>query len=76
MALYLYDRVMKCHDTQSDVSSIPSMSWYLDNNMPWKVFNVHVNVSIGTKLYTCKIRMYNINISLERAILRALDVHP
>ena len=42
------------------MSEIPSMSWYFDDNIPWNVFKVHVNVSIDTKLYICKIRTYNI----------------
>ena len=36
------------------------MSWHLDDNIPGSVFNIRSNVSIDTKLYTCKIRTYDI----------------
>ena len=55
MALNLYNSIIKCHNTRAEISEIPSMSWHLDDNMPGKVLNVHVNVPIDTKLSTCKI---------------------
>ena len=58
--LHLYDRVIKCHDTRDAMSEITSMFWNSDNNMPGNIFNVHVNVSIDTKLSTVKIRPYDI----------------
>ena len=68
MDLHLYDCVIKYHDTQADMSVIPSMYWHSKDIIPWNVFNVHVNVSIDSKLSMCKIRTYD-------TILRALDVH-
>ena len=62
-SLNLYDRVIKCHDTQDDMSVIPSMSWHSNNNMPGDVFNVHIDVSIDAKLFMCKIRTYDIKAS-------------
>ena len=59
-SIHLYDCVIKCHNTRADMSEIPSMSWHLDDNMPCKVFNVHTNLSIDTRMFTCKIRTYNI----------------
>ena len=75
MALHLYNRVTECQNTRADMSAIPSISWNLNSNMPGNIFNVNVNVSIATKLSTCKICIYDINISQARAILRALGVH-
>ena len=60
MALHLYDRVIKRHNTRADMSAIPSMSWHLNNNIPGKVFNIYVNVSTYTKLSTCEICTYDI----------------
>ena len=59
MALHLYYCVIKCHDTQADISEIPSMYGHLDNKIPGNVLNIQVNVSIDTKLFTCKILMYD-----------------
>ena len=59
MALHLYDRVIKFYDTQSEMSAIHSMSCHSDDNMPENVFNVHVNLSIDTKLFTCEICTYD-----------------
>ena len=59
-SLHLYDRVIKCPDTQDDMSEIPSMFWHLDDDIPGNVFNVHANVSIDTKLSMCKICTYDI----------------
>ena len=36
------------------------MSWHLNDNMPGNVFNVHTDVSIDTKLFTCEMRTYDI----------------
>ena len=36
------------------------MSWHSNDNLPGKVFNVHTDVSIDTKLFTCEIRTYDI----------------
>ena len=58
--LHLYDRVIKCHDTQDEMSVIPSMSWHSNDNMQGNVFNVHTDVSIDAKLFTCEIRTYDI----------------
>ena len=57
------------------MSAIPSMSWYLADNMPEKFFNINVNVSIDTKLSTQEIRTYNIKIYMSRDILYAVCVH-
>ena len=43
-SLYLQDRVIKRRDTRTDMSSIASMSWHSDGNIPGNVFNVHINV--------------------------------
>ena len=59
-SLNLYDRVIKCHDSHDGMSANPSMSQHLNNNMPGNVFNVHAYVSIDAKLFTCKIRTYDI----------------
>ena len=59
-SLHLYNCVIKCHNTRAYMSAIPSMSQNLDDDMPGNVFNVHTNVSIDTKLFTCKIRTYDI----------------
>ena len=59
-SLYLYDCVIKYHNTRADMSAIPSLSWHSENNMQGNVFNVHVNVSIDTKMSMCKISTYNI----------------
>ena len=60
MDLHLYSRFIKYHNTRADMSAIPSMSWNLENNIPGNVFNVHVNVSIDTKLFTVEIRTYDL----------------
>ena len=60
MALHFYDRFIKCHDTQTYMSEILSMSCHFDDNMLGNFFDVYVNVSIDTKLYTCEIRKYDI----------------
>ena len=60
MTLYLYNHVIKFHNIRAYMSEISSIFWHSNNNMPWKVFNVHVNVSIDTKLCTCKIYTYDI----------------
>ena len=59
-SLYLYDIAIKCNDTRADMSEIPSMYWYLEENIPGNVFIVRANVSIDTKLFTCKIFTYDI----------------
>ena len=56
----VYDRFIKCHDTQDDVSEIPSMSRHSNNNIPGNVFNVHTDVSIDAKLFMCEICTNNI----------------
>ena len=59
-SLHLYDRVIKCHDTHDGMSANTLMSQHLNNNMPGNAFNIHTDVSIDAKLFTCEIRMYNI----------------
>ena len=72
MALHLYYRVKKCHNTWADVSEITLMSWHSDNNIQGNVFYVHVNVSIDTKMCKCEMYTYNIkNISGTCHIARA-----
>ena len=57
---HLYVFVINCCDTLAYMSSIPSMSHHLDDNIPENVFNIDVNVSIDTKLCTCEICTYKI----------------
>ena len=59
-SLHLYNHVIKCHDTRDDMSAIPSMSRHSNNNMPGDVFNVHTDLPIDAKLFTCEICTYNI----------------
>ena len=56
----MYDSVIKCHNTQDNMSAVPSMYWNLNDNVPGNVFNVHTDVSIDTKLFTCEIHTYDI----------------
>ena len=59
-SLHSYDPVIKCHDTQDEMSAMPSISRNSNNNIPGNVLTVHTDVSLDAKLFTCKIRTYGI----------------
>ena len=56
------------------MSAIPSMYWNSKNDMPWNVFNFHIDVSIDTKLFTSEIYTASAVIAMIWTLFRSVQI--